>query len=176
MTFNTRKPNIAINLDGTIAITFTADRSNLAGLEILPIERDLTVTVEEYHPKRTKTQNAYFWGIVGKIAEAIGESKDEVYKKYVREFGVYQILPIKNEAVESFTAKWSKNGMGWFCENIGDSKLDGYTKLIVYFGSSTYNTKEMARIIDAVIQDADALGIEHLTAEQWSLLKNDNGG
>ena len=174
--FRSQKPRLSINLDGTITATFTTARANLQALDGLPIDKELTVTVKEYRPKRTLTQNAYFWAVVGEIAAAVGNiSKEDVYRDYIKNYGVYEVLPIKNTAVESFVQKWGKNGIGWFCEDIGESKLDGYTKIIAYFGSSTYTTAEMARIIDAVVLDAEEMGIQTMTASEWALLNNENG-
>lgn len=173
--FRSKKPRLSINLDGTITATFTTARANLQSLDGLPTEKELTVTVKEYKPKRTLTQNAYLWAVLGDIAAAAGISKEDVYRSYIKDYGVYEVLPIKNEAAESFIAKWGKNGIGWFCEDIGESKLDGYTKIIAYFGSSTYTTAEMARIIDAVVYDAEEMGIQTMTAQEWSLLNNENG-
>lgn len=172
--FISKKPNLAINLDGTITATFSTDKSNLKSLDELPIGKELVISVKEYRPKRSLTQNAYLWAVLGEMASVVGNTKEEVYKAYIRDYGVYEVLPIKNIAVDAFVSKWGKNGLGWFCEDIGESKLDGYTKIIAYFGSSTYNTQEMSRIIDAVVEDAKEMGIQTMTASEWALLNNEN--
>jgi len=37
-----------------------------------------------------------------------------------------------------------------------------YKRIVVYYGSSTYDTKQMSALIDSLVQDAQALGIETL--------------
>jgi hypothetical protein len=165
-------PKVAILLNDAVEITFTTTKSVLRQFEGLS-ERDLTVTVKEYRQKRSLSQNAYLWVLLDQLAQKLNQSKEEVYKTFIRDYGVFEILPIKNEAVESFKHKWAK-GLGWFCEDLGDSKLNGYTKLIAYYGSSTYNTKEMTRLIDAVVADCKEQGIDTWALSDIMLLTNDN--
>ena len=167
------KPKIAVLLDGQIEITFTTSKSVLRAIDGLP-DKPLAVTVKEFRQKRTLSQNAYLWVLLDKLAEKVNRSKEDIYKIYIKDFGVFEYLPIKNEAVERFISCWSKNGIGWFTEDLGESKLDGYTKLIAYYGSSTYNSKEMARLIDAVIQDCEEQDIQTMPLSEFMLLQNDN--
>lgn len=167
------KPKIAVLLDGQIEITFTASKSVLRALDGLP-DKPLAVTVKEFRQKRTLSQNAYLWVLLDKLAEKVNRSKEDIYKIYIKDFGVFEYLPIKNEAVDRFISCWSKNGIGWFTDDLGESKLDGYTKLIAYYGSSTYNSKEMARLIDAVIQDCEEQGIQTMPLSEFMHLQNDN--
>ena len=46
---------------------------------------------------------------------------------------------------------------------MGDSKLKGYTNTINYFGSSTYNTKEMSILLEEIVHQAKELGIDTMT-------------
>ena len=168
-----QKPRIALTLDNQTEITFTAPKSTLRAFDGLK-DKPLTVQVKEFREKRSLSQNSYMWVLLDKLAEKINRDKDFLYKEYVRSYGVFEVLPIRNEAVGSFTSKWGKNGLGWFCEDLGESKLSGYTKLIAYYGSSTYNSKEMTRLIDAVIQDCKEMGINTMPLTDIMLLMNDN--
>ena len=168
-----KKPRLAISLDGQAEITFTAPKSVLRAFEEL-VDKPLTVTVKEYRQKRSLSQNSYLWVLLDKLAEKVNRSKEDIYKIYVKDYGVFEPLPIRNDAVDRFITNWSKNGLGWFCEDMGESKLDGYTKLIAYYGSSTYNTKEMTRLIDAVIYDCNEQGIDTMPLKDIMLLRNDN--
>lgn len=167
------KPKIAILLDGQTEITFTAPKSVLRAFEGLT-DKPLTVTVKEYREKRSLSQNAYLWVMLDKLGAKLNRSKEDIYKIFVKDYGVFEILPIRNDAVERFNRNWSKNGLGWFTEDLGESKLDGYTKLIAYYGSSTYNTAEITRLIDAVLQDCEEQGIDTMPLKDIMLLRNDN--
>lgn len=167
------KPKIALLLDNRVEITFITDKSILRGFESLP-DKDLTVTIKEYSRKRSLSQNAYLWVLLDQIGAKMERSKLDIYKDYIKDFGVFEIVPIKNEAVERFKRNWSKNGLGWVCEDLGKSKLQGFTKLIVYYGSSTYTSQEMQRLITAVVNDCEELGISTMTLSDIMLLANDN--
>ena len=165
-------PKIAVLLDNRVEVTFITTKSVLRAFESLK-ERDLTITVKEYRQKRSLSQNAYLWVLLDKLAQKLNQSKEDIYKTFIRDYGVFEILPLKNEAVDIFKSKWSK-GIGWFCEDLGESKLKGYTRLIAYYGSSTYNTKEMTRLIDAVVTDCKEQGIDTWALSDIMLLSNEN--
>ena len=42
-----------------------------------------------------------------------------------------------------------------------------------YYGSSTYNTRQMSRIIDAAVEEAKGMGIETLRPEEIARLKEE---
>lgn len=168
-----KKPKIALLLGGQVEITFTAPKSVLRAFEELT-DKPLSVTVKDFRQKRSLSQNAYLWVLLDKLAAKLERSKEDIYKVYVRDYGVFEFLPIRNDAVERFVSNWSKNGLGWFTEDLGESKLNGYTKLIAYYGSSTYNSKEMTRLIVAVIQDCEEQGIQTMPLSDIMLLQNDN--
>ena len=121
---------------------------------------DVDVTVKKWHPARSKDANALLWEMCTRIAKEIGSTKEEVYRRNIREVGEYTPLPIKVEAVFDFERIWSAHGIGWFIDVVDDSKIPGYKLVFAYQGSSTYDTKQMSRLIDNVMQDAKAIGIE----------------
>lgn len=89
----------------------------------------------------------------------------------IKYIGVYEVLPIKNEAVEKFRQAWNKNGLGWICEEIGKSKIEGYTNVKAHYGSSSYDSKEMSRLIDSIVEDCKMQGIPTDTPEQIARYK-----
>lgn len=167
------KPRIAILLNNNIEVTFTTTKAAINELESLK-DKELIVNVKEWRPRRSLSQNAYMWALLNEIAIKVNSSKIDIYKTYIKDYGVFQILPIKAEAADMFINKWTKNGLGWFCEDLGESKLNGFVKLIAYFGSSTYTTAEMQRLINAIVDDCEELGISTMTPDEILRLPNDN--
>lgn len=167
------KPKIALLLNGQIEITFTAPKSVLREFDGLP-DKPLAVSVKEYREKRSLSQNGYLWLLCDKLAAKLGISKEDVYKTFIKDYGVFDVLPIRNDAVERFKLNWSGHGLGWFTEDMGESKINGYTKLIAYYGSSTYNSKEMTRLLNAILQDCKEQGIQTMPLSEIMLLQNDN--
>jgi len=136
-------------------------------------EKKLTLDIKPYRAQRSLDANAYLWVICQKIAEAIGNTKENVYKKFIRDVGQFEILPIREDAVEYWiNVVWGGRGLGWYAEVIEDSKLPGYKKVINYLGSSIYNTEEMSVLIDEVVTQAKALGIETLPPAEIASMKD----
>ena len=174
--FKTRKPRISINFNdpNEIEITFTANRNQAPEIESLKEDKEIIVQVKEYVKKRSVSQNSYMWVLLDEIARKVGHTKEEIYRVYIKDYGVFEILPIRADALNEFKKKWEKNGTGWITQELGESKIDGYINLIAYFGSSTYNTKEMSRLIDAIIRDCEELGINTMTKDEILSLYNEN--
>ena len=131
----------------------------------------LSVAMDWKRKKRSLDANAYCWKLCTMIADAVGISKEEVYKQNIREGNEYTPLPIKAEAVEEFARIWGHRGLGWFIDIVDDSKIEGYKLIFAYHGSSTYDTASMSKLIDRIIQDANSIGIETLSERELSLLK-----
>lgn len=125
--------------------------------------------------KRSLNANAYCWALASQIAEAVGITKEDVYRRNIRDVGEYTPLPVKADAVDEFQRIWKGHGVGWFADVIDDSKIKGYKLLFAYHGSSTYDTAQMSRLIDSLIQDAKAVGIETLSDREKSLLLEEWG-
>ena len=50
------------------------------------------------------------------------------------------------------------------------SKLKVCVNVTVWYGSSTYDTEQMSRLIDAVVQDCERAGIETMTPAELDAL------
>ena len=133
-------------------------------------EREITFSIKKRTESRSLNANSLCWAMCQKIADKIGSTKDEVYRKCISDVGVYTPLPIKAEAVEEFQRIWSSHGTGWVCVVVDDSKIDGYKLVFAYQGSSTYDTKQMSRLVDHILQEAKSLGIETISEKERSRL------
>lgn len=168
--FLSNKPELLFTADGRLKVIFTAPRAEARSIEALPKDKDLVVTVKKRTKKRSIDANAYFWVLCDKVAKAINSTKEEVYRQKIRDYGVFEIMPIRCDAVEAFVDRFGKNGLGWFAESMDKSKLEGYQRVMVFFGSSTYNTEEMSRIIESIVEDCKELGIPTLSDSELKSL------
>lgn len=157
--YKTQKPKILLVLN---------ERECISSLEELK-EDKLSVEIKKYRNKRSLDANAYMWVLISKLEEKVNIPKDIIYKDAIRNIGVYEVIPVKNEAVDRFIEAWTKNGLGWVCETT-KSKLEGYTNILAYYGSSTYNTAEMSRLIDLIVQECKQLDIETMSKSELDSL------
>lgn len=125
--------------------------------------------VKEVKRRRSLDSNAYAWVLLGKLQDKLHIPKEDIYKSLIKEIGSYEVIPVKNEAVERFRQAWSKNGLGWITETT-KSKIEGFTNVIAYYGSSSYNTSEMSRLIDLIVQECRQQDIETMTSNELKSL------
>lgn len=129
--------------------------------------------IKEKKEKRSLDANAYFWKLLTELANALGTTKEELYLKYVREVGPYKDFTFPPDDAKTFRTAWSMLGTGWPTEQV-DYTPDGEQVIIrAYYGSSQYSKKQMSRLIDSVVTDCQAIGIETLTPDKLSLLKEE---
>lgn len=166
--------------------TFTEAKLEAGWLMVKPIREEMgkamaivrklkpktyDLTVKEHRKKRSLDANAYAWVLIGKLADAMRIPPTVVYNNAIQNIGGnYEVIPIREEAVDKFKEVWTKQGLGWPCVDMGPSKIQGYRNLRAYYGSSTYDTRQMSILIDALIQDCKALDIETLSEEKLSAM------
>lgn len=162
--FKTGKPTISFEVNERN--DFEALVDEMRGLEKLSIE------VKPFRKKRSLDSNAYCWVLIDKLAEKLGESKETIYRQYITNIGGNcEIVCVLNKAVDRLCQGWRRNGIGWQTQTI-ESQIPGCTNVILYYGSSTYDSAQMARLLDLIIQDCKQLGIPTETPDEIARLKS----
>ena len=108
------------------------------------------------------------------IAKAVKNTAKNVYKQAIRDVGVYELMYMPKDAVKRFIDVWNAKGEGWQAELL-EAEYQGLSCVKAYYGSSTYNTDEMSRLIDWAIDAAEEQGIETLTPDQKSSMLKEWG-
>lgn len=160
--FRTNKPTISFEVN---------ERSDFEQLVDEMRDKDkLSIEVKPYREKRSLDANAYFWVLCDKLAEKLHKGKTEIYREYIKDIGgVSETVCVKNSAVERLCEGWQKNGIGWQTETF-ESKISGCTNVILYYGSSTFDTAQMSRLLDLIIQDCKEQGIPTETPDEIARL------
>lgn len=93
------------------------------------LEQDNTkqYEIKEYKQKRSLDSNAYAWVLLGKLQDQLHIPKEDIYRDLIKNIGSFEIVPVKNEAVERFRQAWSNHGLGWITETM-KSKLERFYK------------------------------------------------
>ena len=122
--------------------------------------------INRIRKKRSLDANAYLWVLLDKLSAELGTPKEELYRRYIKDIGgVSDILCIPNKAVDKFRREWESKGIGWQTDTI-PIRTEGCTGVIVYYGSSAFDTKQMSRLIDSIVQDCKSIGIETKPQEE----------
>ena len=127
-------------------------------------DRERLFEIKEHREKRSLNANAYAWALIGKIADAMRISKDECYLLMLKRYGQHELVSVLSEV----------NMAGYFkyYEEAGSSILHGkgFTHYRLFKGSSEYDTREMAILIDGIVSEAQELGIETLPPDELKRL------
>lgn len=167
--------NLFTDYTGKMVLSIEVDKSHQADVMQMVDElngKDLRCIFKRWREKRSRDANAYFWTLCDKLALKTGQSKIDIYRSLIRDIGGNSIiLPIKDIAVDHFIENWGKNDdgkkhIGWICDTIGKSKFPGYTNVMAYYGSSTYNTEQMSKLIDSVVYECHIQGIQTETPNE----------
>ena len=133
-------------------------------------DKKYSVEIKEYRARRSLDANAYCFVLLDKLSVALGESKEELYRNYIKEIGGNsEVVCVLDSAVDKLRQGWEHNGLGWQTETF-PSKIEGCTNVVLYYGSSIYDTAQMSRLIDLIIQDCKACGIETLPPERLAAM------
>jgi hypothetical protein len=160
--------SLTIDVEGKQRITFALSQDARGEYEALKDKPDLVIEVKPYRKRRSLDANAYLWVLLGKLAEVLHTNKDEVYLIMLERYGVYTHLIVKPHVVDRIKQEWRT------VRELGEVTVNGQTgiQLQCYFGSSTYNTKEMAVLLDGVVSEAKEHGIETATPDELANMKS----
>ena len=107
--------------------------------------------VEVYRKKRSLNANAYAWVLIGKIADVLRTSKEEVYLQMLEDYGQSIIVPVQQGL--------DIDGIFKYYRLIRSQPLNGQSADFykIMKGSSAFDTKEMAVFIDGIISGLQSI-------------------
>ena len=175
--------SLAFDRDGKPMVTLSFDdkQGSVAMMDELYNCDKLSIKIDKYRPKRSLNANSYLWVLCEKLADKLSEdgiphSKVDVYQTAIKERGIYREqgnLPI--DFAKTSRHAWEMLGVGWVTEQV-DFEPDGDNVVVrYYYGTSTYNSKQMNRVIDWLVNECHQLGIPTKTEEEIKSLLNSWG-
>lgn len=126
----------------------------------------VSVKIDKYREKRSNEANAYCWVLLGKLAAKLNKPKIELYRDFIKDVGDNcEVVCVVDKAVEKLCKGWMRNGIGWVTDTM-PSKIDGCTNVILYYGSSTYDTLQMSNLINNIVDECKEQGIQTQTPDE----------
>ncbi|KAK9679485.1 hypothetical protein QE152_g39966 [Popillia japonica] len=155
-------------------ITFEFDNVSNAAIEEIK-DKDLSITIKQLRQKRSLDANKYYWTLITKLADKMEVSNAYMHNIILRRYGqfedidgklVYLVLPdgekgeMKALEAETYHIKPTSQVK---------AGADGlmYRTYIMLRGSSTYDTKEMSRLISGLIEDCKEQGIDTMPPDEF---------
>lgn len=167
------KPEI---MDGGRAIAFplppeSVREARQTVMKYRETKRPIDITVKEFRKKRSGNANAFCWRLCQAIGEAVGVSKELVYRRHVKDVGAFHTAVCSEQDAAGVVKCWGQNGLGWIAETM--TNYDGTVTVFLYPGSSTYDSKQMSRLIDSLVETCDDLGLTVQIPEEVRALLNE---
>lgn len=131
--------------------------------------------VKDYKPKRSLNANSYCWVLCDNIAKELSKdgtitTKEVVYQDSILQIGTFEPMIWEEKNFEKCKEIWQKQGLGFLVQEV--ARKNKCVKVHCYYGSSTYDSKEMSLLIQSLVELAESLNLETKTkAEIDSLLR-----
>lgn len=135
--------------------------------------------IQPHKERRTRSQNAYYWQLVTKMADKLRESKNRIHNEMLRSYG--QLLYIDGQLVttyipdtedaETTALEASEFHIKPTSQVKTGQKGQTLRTYILLKGSSDYDTAEMSALVDGAVSEAKTLGIETLTPAELERMR-----
>lgn len=129
------------------------------------------VKLTNWREKRSLSANAYAWTLLGKLSAALHLPPEEIYQQLIPDVGDnYTTVTVDLQGLDKLRETWGNNGKGWLVDVIGAGTKTGTLDVALYYGSSVYDTAQMARLIDLIVDECRENGIEYLPPDQLAAM------
>ena len=144
--------------DGSALVTirvpaWQATDAAMEQLEKLQLH-NLDVSIKRHRDKRSLNANALLWKCINSLAEILKATPEEIYLKELNDHGVQVLLAVIPEAEQALRVSFRS------VVALGQHSING--QVMANFkctvGSSQYDTAQMSRLLDGVIEDCKELG------------------
>lgn len=121
--------------------------------------------VKLWKAKRSLTQNAYYWALIGKLGAVLGVSSERLHVHMLREYGAYDVFTVREDV--------PLNAYFRYYDKVGEGYMDGvrYVHIRAFKGSSEMDSTEFSKLLNGAIQECEQQGIDTMTPEEVSRLR-----
>lgn len=162
--------SVMLDLAGGTVSTLHVNERNLIQKALTELkDKKVSIEIKQYREKRSLNANAYAWQLMGQIAEELDISNDEVYHMMLVQYGTPVVDDDGKSVMFSLRSDIELGGEFWIhSAPVGTSEVKGklFTHYRMIKGSSEYDTKEMSRLIDGIVYEAQQLDIETKTPQE----------
>lgn len=158
--FKTRKYEVVFEIN--------EDASNISGFENLR-DGELTIKVARKKETRSLDSNSYFHVLARKLSQVLGISETACKNHLIASYGQVELLDdeaviYKTNAPEDYMIEREEVHTKLVQVKEEKGRLIYFYR--IYRGSHTYNTEEMAKLINGTVEECKAQGIETATPDE----------
>ena len=130
--------------------------------------------LKEHKKGRSRSQNSYYWELAGEVAKKsvkFGANINEIHNRNLRELGLREYIngqPVCVYIPDTEEAeKAALNAETYHIKPTSQTKEgkngEVFRCYVMLRGSHTFNTEEFSSLVDMMVQEAKAVGIETMT-------------
>lgn len=160
--------NLSLDCDsGMLNVMFQCDSSYVGDLHEF---KDVDIEIKKHSEKRSLDSNAYFHVLCDKLRQKIGISMARMKNILISSYGQIEYieegvpLVYKTNAPEEYMME--REEVHSKLVKINSENQREVFFYVIYRGSHTYNTKEMAELIEGTVAEAKEQDIETATPEE----------
>lgn len=179
MKFIGKVSGIGRTLNGILTVTLESSQMDAADAIKLSMKDQLDVEIKKYRKKRSLDANAYYWLLLGKIGRITGDNKNRLHNIMLDRYG--ELDTMQDGSLIPFCIRDDINYLDFPYPHLKPTQktLSKGNKLYRWYyqikGSSEYNTVEMSRLIDGVVNECKEMGIETLQPEELERMMAEYG-
>lgn len=169
MEFKFTKSKWTVDQEGMWLMLLAPNKKQIQEFVLSLADKLYACTIKQHRTKRSLDANAYSWTLITKIADVMRASKEEVYLTMLKRYGQSSVISVIEEAADIF-----KRSVKYW-EDFGEADLNGkhFIHIKVFMGSSEFDTKQMAILIDGIVSECKELNIETMTPSEIERLKGE---
>lgn len=167
-------------------IVFEPEQNFAEAYEELKTKTKLSLEIKAHREKRSLDANAYYWVLITKLAKKTGASNSELHNDMLSDYGFPELIdgqlvrmPIPDtDEAETTVRKATAYHLRQTTQVKEGRDGVSYRTYILMRGSSSYNTEEMARLIEGLIFECKEAGMpdaEIMTPDEKQQLKERYG-
>lgn len=139
------------------------------------MDKELSVELKEYKDKRSKDANAYYWVLIGKLADKLNMSTTHLHNDMLRKYGQLEYVGERLVTVElndtDEAQRKADNAETFHIKPTSQVRMDMETGEVLrtwYMlrGSHTYNSKEMSTLVNGLVEECKDQDIETIPPEE----------
>jgi hypothetical protein len=145
---------------GRLTLLFETYDDFREAYEELKDKDKLSLEIKPYRAKRSLDSNSYLWILLEKLADKMGTTRWKAYLKSLESHGAFEYIPLREKDIylaQSVFRIVRDRGSQEVEDKRGNVEI--LHTLQCFKGSSKYNSKEMSRLIQGVLDDCREWGI-----------------
>lgn len=141
---------------------------------VLDENKPLAAIIGTASQKRSLSANAYAWALMNQLSAKLNKPVLEIYRETIRDIGGSStIITIRADAAKTFKIGWESKGDGWQVHKLDEmaTPQGAFYTLQCWYGSSVFDSAQMHRLIELIVQECQQQGITTMTPEEIAKLK-----